>query len=153
MLQGKKNGSNIASLTSEELNSYLCLFFPVILFKRMELSAAGINDIPALLGSEVRSIYLEYDEAHFAGDLVLEYIKEQAGEACKQIYMNMLTKQNDLQSTLQRLLTRSGKVDVSQATQIVRQLGIQNQTSQLFAEAMKELLKNDSVDVVFSDDE
>ena len=83
MLQGKKNGSNIASLTSEELNSYLCLFFPVILFKRMELSAAGINDIPALLGSEVRSIYLEYDEAHFAGDLVLEYIKEQAGEACK----------------------------------------------------------------------
>lgn len=59
MLEGKQNGPNIASLTSEERNSYLCLFFPVILFKRMELSAADINDIPALLGSQVRSIYFE----------------------------------------------------------------------------------------------
>ena len=59
MLEGKKNGPNLPSLTSEERNLYLCLFFPVILFKRMELSAADINDIPALLGSQVRSIYFE----------------------------------------------------------------------------------------------
>lgn len=100
MLKLKEEESivDVKTLTNDELNLYLCLFFPLVDITspdQFSINQNAVNElhvIQALLGSKPADIqFREYEpyvsvSNNITGIPIADYIKEKAGKQCKQIY-------------------------------------------------------------------
>ena len=86
-----KRGGNVEveSMTPDQRDMYLCLFFPVLMINTAGAEISS-NEALALLGSSLKVTELKEGKASYAGEPIEVYMQANAIEQFTKIYTTML---------------------------------------------------------------
>ena len=149
MLKLKEEESivDVKTMTNDELNLYLCLFFPLVDITspdQFSINQNAVNElhvIQALLGSKPADIqFREYEpyvsvSNNITGIPIADYIKEKAGKQCKQIYDYMVEWKTDLKNMLAMILQE--RLPKTEAQELINTVVIDQNVMRLFCEALE----------------
>ena len=124
-------------MTADELDLYLCLFFPVIVTASDDaLKQLSIrDDISVLFGADIKAINMVDGQANYMDDLIIEYMKENSTAQCKKIYSIMKDNNTDFKGALKRLVNHSTSANIE-----IEKLILDKNFSDLFSETLSFLI-------------